>query len=523
LRGLVLFAVLLGTLAPASYARGAVVQPLNGYRYALIQVERDAAPGTRALLRANGASLISPTLRIWRLPSLAARRIAPRLARSGALAVLTPDSSVRPLNHITSGDPLIPLEWWLPVIGADRVEPPGPGRPLVVIDGGIDLSHPEFAGRPNTTVLNPQTVGREQFHGTAVASVAAAPANGVGLVGAYPRADLRSWDASPGADLTAGSMLQGIDVASRACPAVVNLSVGTDRASPLLEQVVQLAVERGCVIVAASGNSRGAGSPPVFPAGLPHVLTAGSVNRGGGVSSFSTASLALDLAAPGEDIPAAVPFATFSSGYAGVDGTSFAAPLVAGATAWVWTVRGLLDDTQMFDLMRSSARDVWPPGRDSDTGLGIVDIPRALAAAIPPVDPMEPNEDVLLVKPGGLTTAGKPVLRGRQTLRARLDVTEDPRDVYRIFVPARQTLTVGVSGQRNVNLRLWRGSTTSVRETGVLRRVHLLGASSMPAAAMDSVRFRNRGRAGVFVYAEALLGPAVADDSYSLSLIFARR
>ena len=59
--------------------------------------------------------------------------------------------------------------------------------PLTIVDSGVDASQPDFAGRPGTTYLNAQTVtGSGEFHGTEVASVAAAPANGIGIVGVYP-------------------------------------------------------------------------------------------------------------------------------------------------------------------------------------------------------------------------------------------------------------------------------------------------------------------------------------------------
>ena len=92
----------------------------------------------------------------------------------------------------------------------------------------------------------------------------------------------------------------------------------------------------------------------------------------------------------------------------GSHGTSFSTPIVAAAAAWVWTLRPTLDVTQIFDLLRQSARDIGPPGFDSASGFGIVDIPAALAADAPRRDPDEPNDDVDQVKPGALfPTAGR--------------------------------------------------------------------------------------------------------------------
>ncbi len=86
-------------------------------------------------------------------------------------------------------DPLVPTEWWRATIGVDALTPPPPGRPVTIVDTGLDVSHPEFTGRINTVSLNTQELpGAGGRHGTAVASVIAAPENGVGMVGIYPKA-----------------------------------------------------------------------------------------------------------------------------------------------------------------------------------------------------------------------------------------------------------------------------------------------------------------------------------------------
>ena len=189
----------------------------------------------------------------------------------------------------------------------------------------------------------------------------------------------------------------------------------------------QRALHRGAIVVAAVGNDRQSGNRNFVPASLPHVLTVGANNEADRVTSFSNRSNALDLVAPGVSIPVAVPTFYDQSGYASFDGTSFSSPLVAGATAWVWTVRPQLDPTQVEDVMRHSARDVGPKGWDADTGFGILSMPAALAEKTPAKDPQEPNDDVKLVRPHAVTASGTR-LPTPALLRARLDVTEDPED-----------------------------------------------------------------------------------------------
>ena len=186
-------------------------------------------------------------------------------------------------------DPLSGEEWWRAAIGIADLTPPGPGIPVTVVDSGIDVTHPEFAGRPNTETLNPQEpapVGGE--HGTAVASLVGAPANGQGIVGVYPKAVLRSWDSARGAGtrLETVEIVNGILEASRRGRGVINLSLGGTERDPLIEQAVAQAVARGSLVVAASGNDGQAGSPLGYPAVLPHVLTVAATNRSDQVASL---------------------------------------------------------------------------------------------------------------------------------------------------------------------------------------------------------------------------------------------
>ena len=116
-------------------------------------------------------------------------------------------------------DPLVPSEWWRAAVGVAGLTPPGPGVAVALVDSGMSFEHPEFAGRPNLVALNaqePAPVGG--VHGTAVASVVGAPVNGVGLVGVYPEAVIRSYDTAigDGVRLESSEIVEGILAAARA-------------------------------------------------------------------------------------------------------------------------------------------------------------------------------------------------------------------------------------------------------------------------------------------------------------------
>jgi subtilisin family serine protease len=417
-----------------------------------------------------------------------------------------------------AAEPLQDREWWLPAIGADAVAPPGPGVPITIVDSGVDPTHPEFAARPNTTFLNTQSVlGPGEYHGTIVASVAAAPANGVGIVGVYPEAVLQVVDASPDPrGIADSSAVTGILAAAGHCPGVINLSFGSVEQDPFLKDAILTAVRNGCLVVAAAGNDGDEGSPPTYPAAWPHVVTVAATDENASVTAFSTTGPAVDVAAPGVDIVGAVPLSRDATGYTtSAEGTSFSAPIVAAAAAWVWTLRPTLSAGQLADVLRRSAHDIGPAGFDDASGWGIVDIPAALALAARPQDPAEPNDDVDQVKPARLfatgqaplTTPAKPSFR----LSASLDASEDPRDLYRIWVPAHRTVRATVSAGGRAAARIWGPQTSSVAEGIVARRRDLRG---------PSIR---AGRKGFSAYVEVLLTGRSPSADYVLGVTAARR
>ena len=160
------------------------------------------------------------------------------------------------------------------------------------IDSGVDPTSPEFAGRPNTTFLNSQTVdGPGEYHGTAVASLAVAAANGVGIVGVYPQAAFQSFDASPVGQITDMTAAQGIVAAAQHCPGVISISFGGTKQRPDSSSTrFSMRVHNGCLIVAAAGNGGLEGNPPTYPATYPHVLSVGATDQNDAVAAFSTLS-----------------------------------------------------------------------------------------------------------------------------------------------------------------------------------------------------------------------------------------
>jgi thermitase len=214
---------------------------------------------------------------------------------------------------------------------------------VAVIDTGVDHRHPIFVNRlaPRSTWYdfvskdtNPQEVsGTAYGHGTVVASIVLQVAPNAKIM---PLRALAGNGSGNVADVAAA-----IDWAANRGAKVIQLSLGTEGPSPEIEGAVDRATARGIYVVASAGNSN---SNPTYPAYTAMLATptgdmgvgVGSVNINDVKSSFSNfvpeegpIEDGLEMVSFGEDVYGAMP----GSRIAYWDGTSMAAPMVAGALA----------------------------------------------------------------------------------------------------------------------------------------------------------------------------------------------
>ena len=481
----------------------------------LIAAEPAGAARAAVLARRFSARKL-PTGAVYRVPTARARAFAAALREAGALRYAEPDAPLRRQSALDAD----PGGYARRYVVAPGLSPPAPGNvSIAVVDDLVDVSHPDLAG--NTRQLNPGPI--LAGHGTEVASAAAALFNGIGVVGVFPGAPILSVGLP--VNIRCSDAATGILAAANAGAKVINLSFGSTSDCATMFGAVQIAFAKGSLVVAASGNEFAQGNPVIFPAAYPHVLSVSSLNPDLRSSGFSSANAAVDVAAPGVAIPVATP-AAFDTADGVVDGvtrasgTSFAAPIVSGAAAWLATARGDLANGQLADVLRRSARDVPPAGYDRDTGFGLINLGAALALPAPARDALEPNDGISFVNGSVFANPDPYVWRGsgQRTLGGTADKVEDPFDVYRIRLPRRSRARIRLRPSfGNPDLYIFRGSARSIDDDS-----DIVARSRNGTLKTDAVTIRNTSRSARRFYVVIGLGEAGGGLNSTYSLRFQR-
>jgi hypothetical protein len=459
-------------------------------------------PAAARIARAHGAQHIAGGA--WLVARDRATALAGALKARGLLAYAEPNRISRRAQAPAPGPTSESSDWRDRVVGSAVPPAVTPSSPLVaLVDSQLDRTTPEIAASPNI-----QTTGGQpliDFHGTATAAVVAAAANGIGNLGVWPGANALNVSLPP--VITCAASARQIAAATRAHAAVINMSYGSQTRCATEADALQHAVKEGAVPVAASGNEFDQGNPLEFPASLPHVLTVAALEAGSDEPAFfSSESVAVDLSAPGVGILTAVPQRhdkdfdpdLDGDGFAFVSGTSFSAPMVSAAVAWVRAARPDLTPGQVADVIRFGTRDIGKPGYQSATGYGILSLEGALAEPAPRDDPLEPNDDIRLVDGREFRSPAAPVFTGStRTIRATADVTEDPADVYRVKVKPRHRARIKLSPSvGDPDLYVFDAKA----RTAFGRRAVPIASSERGEGRTDAVTVRNRGRKTTMFY-----------------------
>ena len=314
-------------------------------------------------------------------------------------------------------DPNYAEQWNLSVLNMSQAWDIEQGKPQVtvaVVDSGIASRHPEFRSQlwenvdeiprngidddgngyvddrngwdfsdaPTLPGSGDWTVRDndpedETGHGTHVSGIIAAKANnGLGIAGIAPNSRLMPLRA--GFKYGGGTYLQNDDLAAAIVYAadngaqVINMSWGDTVRAFIIEDAIEYARHRGCVLVGAAGNSAAVGS--YYPAALESVVSVAGLGQEKQLYDSSNFGATIDIAAPGEEI-----LSTALNGeYQKRDGTSMAAAHVSGVAALVLSANPHATHIEIQEKLTTTAKPLFVTEL---VGAGSLDAYAALASS----------------------------------------------------------------------------------------------------------------------------------------------
>lgn len=404
-----------GPIAPQAAPNSVVGELLVGFKAAASDQQ------ITGLYKAHGLAELeqlysSEQVRRVAVPDAAADAVMRALAKNPLVEYAEPNYVAS--TFFTPNDPLYSYQWHLSnsSYGGIRAEEAwetssGIGAVVAVLDTGVayedyrdstgryylapDLAETRFVSGYDF-INNDAHANDDNSHGTHVAgTIVQSTNNAQGVSGvAFDASIMPVKVLSKDGSGSYSAIANGIRWAADHGAHVINLSLGANMPAQTLEDALAYAHGKGVTIVAAAGND---GQNAVsYPAAYDAYVIAVSATRfDERLAGYSNYGSSIDLAAPGGDMNVdqngdgygdGVLQNTFNPntkgtsdfGYYFLQGTSMAAPHVAGVAALVVS-QGINDPMQVRDILQSSAEDKGPAGVDIYYGHGIVDAAAALA------------------------------------------------------------------------------------------------------------------------------------------------
>ncbi|HEY9893121.1 MAG TPA: S8 family peptidase [Candidatus Sericytochromatia bacterium] len=270
-------------------------------------------------------------------------------------------------NFEVPNDPDYGKQWNLRSINIEAAwdETKGSGVTVAVIDTGIspipDLKDTKFV-KGYDFVNDKIEAYDDAGHGTHVAgTIAQSTNNNYGVAGIAYEASLmplKVLGASGGG--TVADIAEAIRYAADNQADVINMSLGGAGESQLMEDAINYAHSKGVLIIAAAGNSNQ--NSASYPARYPHVVGVAALDLVGIKAPYSNFGAGVDIAAPGGSetgkiLQETINPETGESIFEGYQGTSMAAPHVAGVAALV-KAAGIKEPDEILNVLKQSSRAV---------------------------------------------------------------------------------------------------------------------------------------------------------------------
>ncbi len=249
--------------------------------------------------------------------------------------------------------------WNLEMIGAFNAKKYSSGSNVKVgvIDTGIDFDHKEFEGKKSlgyNFIDDSLDFYDDNGHGTHVAGIIGGKNVGISNAILY---SLKVLDSYGSGDLS--DIITSVDWAISKNLDVLNLSLGSPSYSFGLEEIINVAHNKGIYVVAAAGNE---GKGYSFPAAYENVISVTAIDKNKRHAEFSNVNDMNDISAPGVNV-----LSSYRMGYSKLSGTSMASPHVAGSLAL------MLDYSRREDydeLMKNNAEKIPYRGKNYEHVFG---------------------------------------------------------------------------------------------------------------------------------------------------------
>ncbi|MDJ0728625.1 MAG: S8 family peptidase [Crocosphaera sp.] len=287
-------------------------------------------------------------------------------------------------------DPDYSKQWNLHNIHVERAweETKGEGITVAVIDSGVsrvpDLRQTEFV--PGYDFVNDRKDASDDHgHGTHVAgTIAQSTNNNYGVAGVAYHAKimpLKVLSAQGGGSVS--DIADAIRFAADNGADIINMSLGGGGESQVMKDAIDYAYDKGVVIIAAAGNSNQ--NAASYPARYPKVISVSALDAAGQKAPYSNYGAGVDISAPGGSesgkiLQETIDPSTGETVFSGFQGTSMAAPHVAGVAALI-KATGVKEPNEILAVLTQSSRKV-----EDDTfnyyGAGQLDAGEAVKLAL---------------------------------------------------------------------------------------------------------------------------------------------
>ena len=307
-------------------------------------------------------------------------------------------------RQFVPSDPLLGSQWQHDKIGSSNAWNWGTGSALVkiaIVDAPFNLAHPDLAANaePGWDVVNDVSVtAGTDDHATMSAGMAAGVLdNGTGIAGAGNCRLVPVNNAY--ADFTTDTAMMDAAIRWAADHGIRVVNLSWDGAySPTLNLAAEYhrTLTDGVVVMAGVNGLGYLGYT-----NQPYIVAVSMTDQSDALQSHYGSHI--DFAAPGWQV-----FSTTANGYAAHSGTSYAAPLVAGIFAALFLIKSSLTADEAINVLKATAVDLGPAGRDDFFGWGRVDygaaawLTAAAAGTVPDL-----GQGAVSPEPGGVRIAAE--------------------------------------------------------------------------------------------------------------------